>query len=473
MDTLKDVDHYASAETFLTQGSRSSLVKHADQGILQFPVMISRKMDYSTALMVSKSLERNFASFIMIATSLSPSMTAGDSHEIGTYLRKFHQNTRKKYDSNDFITDMGKLAENFTDVYNDEDNNGLVVMGGICEGATGNIIKQNKDNQDSVLNHIRMDRLNDKFVPAQKELLIRDSNLASYVREGSVSDARSAIDRANARKNKPSSLPVLTPNNSPGNLNGEKSRRSTNITNSISGGTNRNRASYKHNDNISDRILRDNDVKKANELVPTTLHLRVNWLCKDGEHSSTNDFLVGVKSMLHPIDSDEMTDSIVNACKGKGKLFNLIKWTTGETSFVRDFLLNVGDIKTDVVKRSSGASHWWITLKRRRALSKIKNKLHLPSGILPNTTIVLTLDEAEFIKSEYGYDLLNPHYVDKIMEEYFLISFVIVDSASEICYFKFEGRPEYEIITFSGLERDTNNSKNMDAKDVIKLLNRM
>ncbi len=59
--------------------------------------------------------------------------------------------------------------------------------------------------------------------------------------------------------------------------------------------------------------------------------------------------------------------------------------------------------------------------------------------------------------------------VDKIMKEYFLLSFVIVDSSLEIVHFMFDGQVDFQSVSFNGLERE-NNNKN-DFKEVMKLVN--
>jgi len=174
---------------------------------------------------------------------------------------------------------------------------------------------------------------------------------------------------------------------------------------------------------------------------------------------------------MHPINSDEMITNLINGCNNDNKFFNFIKWTTGETEFFKDFLFNIKEIKDDVVSRSQGASPWWITLKRKKLMAKMKDRLFLPNKILPNTTIVVSAQEVEFIKTHYGFDLMNPMFVDKIMETYFLLGFVVVDSSTQIAHFLFDGQKSYQSVTFNGLERE--NSAKTDTKEILKLMNKM
>lgn len=459
MDTIKDIDAYGKVENFALKKKYSSIAQRAQEGTLQFPVLTTRTMDLKTAQMISKSLERKYASFIMIATTLNPGFQMTNKNDITDYIRQFHSNMNGKYGSQGFINDVITLAKE-NSLYVPYENYGI--LANVCEGATGSINKLNKEQLGSVLEHFRTDILNEKFMPEKPHYIFKDSNLQAHYnslmesQSGNKSGNYTRIDKVDAIHNNM-------------NLNSKKLadikvNPYININSSGKGGG---------GNFVSDKILRDNDVKKANELVPTTLHLKIKAFNPDGADAGFIDFLVGVKATLHPVESEDMITNVVSACRSKNKLFNFIKWTSGEITFVKDFLLNITSIKEDVVRRSSGSSPWWLALKRRKKLANLKNKTFLPSGLLPNTTLIVTLEEVNFIKQQYGFDLLDPMFVDKVMQEYFLLGFVVVDSASEMCYFMFDGQKDYEIVTFDGLERENANNKGIDAKDVVKMMNRI
>lgn len=213
--------------------------------------------------------------------------------------------------------------------------------------------------------------------------------------------------------------------------------------------------------------LADNDVKKCNELVPTTLAVRLT--IKDGpSFGESQEFIIGVKGLMHPVNSDEIVSNLLNGFKSGNKFFNFLRWTTGEISFVKDLVLNINNIKDDVVKKHNGGSHWWTTLKRRKTVAKIKN-IKGKNKLLPNASIVCTMEEISELKEAYGIDLLNVRNIKKIMNMYFLLGFVIVDDSQEICYFIFDGESNYQAVSYSGLEKE-NNGKN-DFKEIYKLIN--
>jgi len=222
---------------------------------------------------------------------------------------------------------------------------------------------------------------------------------------------------------------------------------------------------------IPNQMLKDNDVKKANELIATTMHARVHMVNSDGTPIGAQDFVLGIKGTMHPIKSEEMINNMLGACKNNNRVFNFLRWTTGEISFFKDFWLNVPDMKRDIANESRGASRWWIALKNRRALGKISVSALVKDKILPNATIVISAEEVELIKSHYGYDLMNPYFMKKIMDTYYLLGFTVVDSSAQVAHFYFDGNTDFESVSFSGLEKE-NTRDERKFKEMLKVINR-
>lgn len=214
--------------------------------------------------------------------------------------------------------------------------------------------------------------------------------------------------------------------------------------------------------------LSDNDVKKCNELVPTTLSLTLQ--VKDGSNfGGVSNFVIGVKGLLHPVNSDDMISNLLSGYKSGNKFFNFLRWSSGEIKFIKDLILNMDNIKEDVVrKHAKNGSGWWSALKRRRNIAALR-RIKGSGRILPNTTIVCSINEIDELKEAYGVDLMNPASIKKIMKTFFLLGFVVVDDSQELCHFIFDGENNYQVVSFNGLEKE-NNSKN-DFKDIYKLIN--
>lgn len=214
--------------------------------------------------------------------------------------------------------------------------------------------------------------------------------------------------------------------------------------------------------------LSDNDVKKCNELVPTTLSLTLQ--VKAGSNfGGVSNFVIGVKGLLHPVNSDDMISNLLSGYKSGNKFFNFLRWSSGEIKFIKDLILNMDNIREDVVrKHAKNGSGWWSALKRRRNIAALR-RIKGSGRILPNTTIVCSINEIDELKEAYGVDLMNPTSIKKIMKTFFLLGFVVVDDSQELCHFIFDGENNYQVVSFNGLEKE-NNSKN-DFKEIYKLIN--
>jgi hypothetical protein len=83
------------------------------------------------------------------------------------------------------------------------------------------------------------------------------------------------------------------------------------------------------------------------------------------------------------------------------------------------------------------------------------------------------MQEVEYIKTNFGFDLMDTSLVDKIMCTYFLLGFVIVDNSTQIAHFMFDGQKNFQSTTLAGLERE-NSGKSSDLnKELVKIINKI
>jgi len=429
VNTTKDIKAAANsglldndlANKFQKAGKQySSISKRASEGTLQFPVLVSRAIDIETAQNISKALERNYTTFAQIAFSHTPTDLYTKNWTANDYIKNFHQNMGGRTDRNDILRAVNAVI----DSYNVLEDNGLTIMYASYESATTKIQGCNKEQLFDVMEHLRHDILNNKYAPKSEVIY---------------------------------------------NFNKPELNQKYNNHHIVSEAVDDNK---KLNYSLPRDILKDNDVKKANELVSTTLHIKIRLVNKNDEDMGTVDFIVGVKCIMHPVNSEDMITNMVNGCRNNNKMFNFLRWTTGEISFFKDFLLNMNEIKDDVTAYKTGSSPWWLSLKRRKSLANMKDSAFLGKKILPNASIVISAEEVELIKSEFGFDLYNPIFFNKIMNEYFLLGFVIVDNSSQVAHFLFEDQTNFQTVTFSALEKSAVNDERK-FKEMLKLVNRM
>lgn len=474
----------------------SSVSRRSMEGIMQFPVIVSRSIDLETLQMVTKALEKQFASFLQTAITMSPALNLAREKDAIGYLRKFHQNSNVRTNiMDDTINALASfesaLMESAYNVYGSDEVKNIVVVT-TCEGSISTVVHANKKGLVHAMEGIREDILNDKFIPGgTKYRFVNENNRKLFP----VSEAGKPNNNTQRRSTRPNIFADKSDHRQDhrdysdrrtqtdarnanmstrvdGDIHNEYGDVHYHVKGNIDGigGANKNvMLDFK----LPNNVLVDNDVKKANELVPTSMHVRVILMDSDGRPGGNMDFIAGVKATMHPVPTDEMVNNITKSLKGGGKLFKTIRWTTGEIAFVRDYLLNLTEIKDDATRETRGESRWWTALKHRRKLAKIKKAIFLSGDLLPNASIVMSIEEVEFIKSQHGIDILNPKVAYKLMREYYLISLVVVDSGRGTVHFLFDGTTDYQEVTFTGLERGDIAGRGVDFKDVMKLVQRV
>ena len=443
--------------------SQRSLARQSSASTLQFPVVISKSITLETAQTVTKALERQYAIFVQMVISMNPYLDLSKD-SIPSYLGKIHQNNP---------TALDLLNESCTSVYSDEAYE-LYVLMSINEGCNGQVLKSNAEQMFSVEEFLNNNKLNDLYKPKTITRSVAESSLDYFCKKNHIvmEDLNSDIDNAKdqVELKKIELKQKYKKEYDDGIKDAERIQQKNEREDAIQKAKfdhdiAKAQAEYKSKTVVK---LADNDVKKANELVPTTLS--VSLQVKDGQSfGGITNFVLGVKGLMHPVNSNDMISNLIDGYKSGNKFFNFIRWTTGEISFLKDLLFNVNGIKEDVIKKhAKGNSHWWTTLKRRRTLAKMKNAFG-KSRILPNVSIVCSMEEVAEMQDVYGMDLMDPKVVRRMMDRYFLLGFVIVDEAQELCHFIFDGETNYQTLSFKGLERE-NNNKN-EFKEIYKMIN--
>ena len=501
-----------------------SIAKQSSASTLQFPVIMSRSINVDTASNVVKALERQYAIFVQLTIQLNPVIDWAED-DIAGFVNRIHQNNPTPIDviescinvySNEALGMRMIMSLN-------EGCNGQVLRSNKEQLIViEDYLNRNKLNDLYKPNQITLEQANaslDYFMLTEaKHRPKKDNGKKTYK---GMDGFKQAYDDLNKGKNPEpdNSGASVNMGEGAGGVNEPKGENNSHkeepkATNTKAAGKEQPKQKESkddkkvngHNNNSnrreeSNRLrgeedkrklaaekakmkmeiekanaeyrsrcivkLADNDVKKCNELVPTTLSVTVQQMKKDSFGGNIT-FVLGIKGIMHPVNSDEMVSNLLDGYKDGNKFFNFLRWTSGEISFLKDLLLNVDGIKEDVIRKHNKGSHWWTTLKRNRTLARMKN-VYGKNRILPNATIVCSMEEVMEIKDSYNVDLMDPRNMRKIMDRYFLLGFVIVDESQELCYFIFDGENDYQALSFKGLERE-NNNKN-DFKDIYKMIN--
>lgn len=501
-----------------------SIARQSSAATLQFPVIMSRSINVDTASSVVKALERQYATFVQMVIALNPVMNLDEDKTITDFISKIHQNNPTPIDIIESCVGLYSNDEEgirlFTSI-----NEG-------CNGAVIRSNKEQMFNIEDHLNPYKLNDLykpkqitlsvaessleyfckthdivcEAKHRPKKSAKNITLKNLAD------LGDAYNKVKKGDNPTPEGNVGPKMHERDAvvkPSNVNSDPNPKGKDIKKGNGKPTETNKNGSLHEEEFNNKLnqidekinneeknkreqeaekaelmkaiqrddavnrakaivkLSDNDIKKCNELVPTTLSVTLQQTKGDNFGGNVN-FILGIKGLMHPVNSNEMVSNLLDGHKAGNKFFNFLRWTSGEISFLKDLILNVDGIKEDVIKKHSKGSHWWTTLKRNRLLAKVKN-VHSKNKILPNATIVCSMEEIMELKDVYSVDLMDPRHAMKIMDRYFLLGLVVVDESQELCYFMFDGEKEFNAMSFKGLDRE-NNNKN-DFKDIYKMIN--
>jgi hypothetical protein len=215
--------------------------------------------------------------------------------------------------------------------------------------------------------------------------------------------------------------------------------------------------------------LTEQDVKKSNDMQPYAIQVRLNVINENNEFVEYWDIVVGVKTILHLIKSDEIVENIARAVQNRSLLFNMIRWTTGEISFIKDLLLHINDIKFDMTNRAKGYSAWFPTLKRMKD-RKVNVADFRVRQLIPNSSLVISSYEVETLEQKYGIMIKDSHIAARLVDSLFLMALVILDEGSQTMDILYSDSNSFETYALETIQREVSLSSNRLASEIGRMI---
>ena len=226
-----------------------------------------------------------------------------------------------------------------------------------------------------------------------------------------------------------------------------------------------------YNDAVKNQLIAT-DVKKANEIVPTMMVVNfVNMV--DGVEKVESSMVIGVKAKIYPINSEDMMERLYSKNQDRNGFLKLIRATTREISFFKDFIFAIDKAKIDALSssRRGSSSKIWKILERRAVKSRLRRALMQPNDASAISVICISQEEVEYLKKNFNVHVDNARVIRPIMESYNLMGVVIVDELNEVCKLIFDtGNDEYEKVSFRSMEKESSDN---DFRKMINLMTKM
>lgn len=214
-----------------------------------------------------------------------------------------------------------------------------------------------------------------------------------------------------------------------------------------------------HFQTFDNKIFTDMDMRKANDAVPTFAKATIGFVIDETEQVVNRDVLVGIKVHVDRVSAMDMINDIYNCIINKRKFLKFVKWISGEEKSLADLLFGFKELRTDALSSRNSSAGKWTSAFRRRKRWKDISVPYLMKSYTPNGTVVLTMNEVQFIRDEYGLDIMRPDHIKMLMDSSFLLGFVILDQANEIVYVSYDGEGgNFQQYTYAMLERSERES---------------
>ena len=220
------------------------------------------------------------------------------------------------------------------------------------------------------------------------------------------------------------------------------------------------------------KVVLNNEYKKANELQPTMMV--INFMRHSEESGDNiNTAVIGIKAKIYPVSSVDICNRISGKLDDKNVLTNFVRATTNEIAFFRDFLFAIDNAKMDAMSygKKATSNKLWKVLERRSQKSKFRRSLRMYNDATAITTLVLSENDAEYLKKVHNIDILNVSKARKILDAYNFMCICVLNQSTEVASILYDtGDDTYEMIPFSGLEREASDNS---YKKMVNLLSKV
>ena len=450
VDVLTDVKDLDEIQFELGKNKSFKSIASASSNLtLVFPVVVSSDMDITSAMMISKAIERKCVAMLQMLFS---AFTINDAENAIEYISKFHTNMKMtdRMDFDSFVSYVDDFAKKL-------DESSPIVVDNSKYDAIREDMKKNMSFYID-MNCINEFSINDfSVMPATiagSRTVIKEAkgdwfNKLNDDQKNAVADFGDALGKAVAQY-----------------VNKDRKSHNSGSSKDIADAM-KNRAEF------YGKQIMPSDIKKANELMPTTMVINFVTPGKDGGEAIQTSAVIGVKAKMYPVTSMDIIDRLKSKNKDNNAFNNFIRATTREISFWKDFVFAIEKAKLDALSssRRGSSSSIWKLLERRALKSRIRRNFRMTNDATAITTLVLSQNEVEYLLKNENMDMMNPYTARSIMESFNLMGISVVDESIEVARFIFDtGDDDYEALTFSALERESSDST---YKRVVNLMTKM
>ena len=417
-----------------------SISKYSKNMILTFPVLCDDTLSIETAQMISRVNEKNITTMLQLLFS-SMSIKGNNGAEV---LAQFHKNIEN--------TSMDDIVNTLNSIAGTQES-------AIERARDREVLKVMTESLKSIKTFPK-ESLNEKSL---SDYLVRNYGNKTIVYEAPQVDPNiEAIKNRSAQRGAEAAYGQGEPRDQ---------REEDKFQYQIYRDSRRDKRDNQNDEiNFASKQIVPQDVKKANELQPTLMVVKMNDVDENGNVVNKMTFYAGVKSRLIACTSMDIVERLVAKNKARLNFKNFLRATSGEIKW-RDFLFCWDQAKVNArnaVKKGEAATMWNLLEKRstKNNANKIRRSGNDASAI---TSLVINQETVNYINSTYRIDINSPKEAKKLMDEFNFLAIIICDESNEAARFLYDGNDNYELLSYSALSREVA-EKNL--KKEINLINK-
>lgn len=450
-DILKEIKNAPRVINSISQSNiqGKSMIRRAKDATFQFPMIVPKSCPIDMATACTRMMDRVYAGYTQIALGNNSTMNMAMDSSPTQFLKRFHQNIKFEQAIADLAVPederemyMEKVYTGEYKLYADQSKHFFVLFNQADPGVVS-LMESNQEALKPYLSEIHMSgEMRDIFEASDDDEI--DDDFDKYFEADS--DSSSAEDLTQAILN--------------GRLRQQQlSDRAT--MSSIA----KNYASTMRGPQLT-----EGDVKRMNDMTPYAVQIRLSVINSADEFVQYMDIVVGIKTVLHLVDTDDMLANIEKALQNRSGLFRFLRWTTGEISFVKDLLLNMDDLRFDAANQNAGKSPLFGNLKRMKRRGVGMSGFSLPHGMIPNATMLVTSYEVDHMKNTYGIDLREESVAKKLMEALDLMTFIVCDDGAGTVDILYDGDATFQTYALESIEREVSMSSNKLGREIGRMI---
>jgi len=436
----KDIEDLSSLNT-------QSIARRAKGTTCQFPCIVTDSIPITMASVITKNMDRVYASFVQTVIASNPLIDITIDRSPLDYMKRLHQNLRLESVINEDLLFANETKVNNIRQFMESECPNLVVPEELLESTM------------------------DKVYSGEYKLYLDQTGSFGVVFSEAVLNSEAMKDNEKQLKEHLSNFDLQPFPVSEASIRSSKEdimRGIVNNANASARATEQDTMMKLTKELNAPRMV-DRDAKRVNELQPYGLSVRLMAVNDKKEFVQYIDFIVGIKTILHVAKSRDMVTNFGNVLKNRNPVFNFVRWTSGEISFLKDLLLHLDDLKIDSSYKSRGMSPFFPTLKRLKD-KKINVSTSGITKLVPNATMVISSFEVDDLQRDYGIDVRDIFFAKKVIKELFLLAFIIVDEGSETIDILYESSDSFETYTLETLEREVSLSSNKLGKEIGRMI---